>query len=285
MVRRTIIAAALTFSAACSMFKSGTEPTPTPENAVNYEALGASDTIGIGSSQPCLPFTECTTGPGYVQQVARRLQVAGKTVTLNNLGVPGAVLSPAVQAIALDLGLDTLRNVLQDEAPYVRRSSTLVTLFIGANDANAVGKAVRAGRGGSNPAAYVQAHVEAFARDMKTFVTTVRSRTSTARIVALNLPNMANTPYAAPLTLDEKRYLQTISVGFSAGINALAAEGVTVVDLMCDPGFYNPAIFSSDGFHPNDSGYGYMADLVYVAATSTATTPAPRSSCSFMNVF
>jgi lysophospholipase L1-like esterase len=120
---------------------------------------------------------------------------------------------------------------------------------------------------------------------MKTFVTTVRGRSATARIVALNLPNMANTPYAAGLTLEEKRYLQAISVGFSAGVNALTADGVIVVDLMCDPAFYNPAMFSADGFHPNDAGYGYLADIVYAAATSTGTPAAPRASCGFMSVY
>lgn len=286
MFRRTLLVfGAVALCAGCSLFKSGNEPTDVPEDTINYDALGASDTIGIGSSQPCMPFTECTTGPGYVQRVARRLQVPGKTVTLTNLGVPGAVLSPAVQTIGQAMGLDTLRNVLTDEAPYVRRASTLVTVFIGANDANAVGKAVRAGLGNPNPTAYVQSHIQAFARDMKTFVTTVRGRSSTARIIALNLPNMANTPYAAGLTLEEKRVLQTLSVGFSAGINALTTDGVVVVDLMCDPTFYNPSTFSADGFHPNDTGYGYMADLVYAAATATTAPAAPRASCGFMTVY
>jgi lysophospholipase L1-like esterase len=255
-----------------------------PETAVNYEALGASDTIGIGSSQPCLPFTECTAGPGYVQRVTRRFQAAGKAVTLNNLGVPGAVLSPAVQAIGQAIGMDTLRNVLTDEAPYVRRTSTLVTIFIGANDANALGKALIAGHGGANPNAYVANHIQSFGRDMKTFVTTVRGRSPDVRIVALNLPNMANTPYAQPLTLQEKRYLQMLSVGFSAAINALTTDGVIVLDLMCDANLYNPATFSADGFHPNDAGYGYLADLVYAAATAGSTAP-PSASCSYMNVF
>jgi lysophospholipase L1-like esterase len=51
---------------------------------------------------------------------------------------------------------------------------------------------------------------------------------------------------------------------------------------MCDGNFYNPAIFSADGFHPNDTGYTYMADLVYAAATSSV--PAPRATCGFMAV-
>lgn len=284
MKRLAVVFVTIGLSGCGLLDRGSTVPTPLDGDVVNYEALGASDTIGYGSSQPCLPFTECTAGPGYVQRVARQFQGAGKTVTLNNLGVPGAVLSPAVQAIGQQVGTDTLRNVLSDEAPYVRRSSTLVTLFIGANDANAIGKAIRAGLGGTNPAGYAQTHIQNFARDMKTFVTTVRGRSAAARIVALNLPNMANTPYAAPLTLDEKRYLQLLSAGFSSGINALTADGVIVIDLMCDANFYNPANFSDDGFHPNDAGYGYMAELVYAAATAT-TAPPPRASCSYMAVY
>lgn len=259
------------------------EPSPIDEDVVHYDALGASDTIGIGSSAPCPPLYPCTSGPGYVQQVTRRLQSAGRDVTLVNLGVPGAVLSPNVQAIGASVGLEIPRNVLMDEAPYVRRTATLVTVFIGANDANALGRAIRHGHGGADPTEYIQSQVQQFGRDMQTFVSTVRGKSSGVRIVALNMPNMANTPYAAGLPLHEKRVLQQLTVGFSAGINTLSAQGVIVIDLMCDTNFYNPAIFSSDGFHPNDTGYAYMADLVYAAATSSV--PAPRASCSFMTMF
>ena len=283
-MRRVCLLVSLCLFAGCDLVKNPNTPDPVPVNEVNYEAVGASDTIGYGSSQPCLPFTECLAGPGYVQRVARRFQSDGKAVTLNNLGVPGAVLSPNVQAIGNSLGLGILRNVLTDEAPYVRRTSTLVTVFIGANDANTIGRAVQSGLGGANPSAYVQTQIQNFARDMKTFVATARERSPAARIVALNLPNMANTPYAAGLTLAEKRTLQQLSVGFSAGINALTSDGVAVVDLMCDANFYNPAIFSADGFHPNDAGYGYLAEIVYAAA-NTGAAPAPRASCGFMVVY
>lgn len=272
----------LVLASGCEALGDPSGPTPL-DTVVNYDALGASDAIGYGASDYCLPLIPCTTGNGYVQQITRRLQAEGRTVSLVNLGVPGAVLSPAVQALGGSVGLDILRNVLGDEAPYVRRSATLVTIFIGANDANTVGRAVRNGHGGTDPAAFIQSHIQAFGRDMQTFVATVRGRAPEARIVALNLPNMANTPYAAGLPLDEKRVLQTLTVGFSAGINTLALQGVMVVDLMCDANFYNPAIFSADGFHPNDAGYNYLTDVVYRAATTGA--PAPAASCSFMTKF
>lgn len=287
-----VLLAALTVLTGCEAFGDSNGPSPlSPLNTgpVHYDALGASDTIGYGAAEYCMPLVACTTGSGYVQQITRRLQAQGREVTLTNLGVPGAVLSPETQAILQTTvgcqvgGFDVCRNVLADEAPYVRRQATLVTVFIGANDANAIGRAVRNGHGGSNPSAYIQTHIQNFARDMQTFVTIVKGRAPGARIVALNLPNMANTPYAAGLSLAEKQVLQQLTVGFSAGINALALQGVIVVDLMCDANFYNPSIFSSDGFHPNEAGYNYLTDVVYRAATSGA--PAPAASCSLMTRF
>jgi lysophospholipase L1-like esterase len=286
--RFSLLLAGLVLVGGCDVLKNSNEPTPL-ETVVHYDALGASDTIGYGGTAPCLPFTACTSGPGYVQQVTRRLQSSGKDVTLNNLGVPGAVLSPDTQSLMQSMngcdaqGFNICRNVLVDEAPYVRRASTLVTVFIGANDANAFVRAIRNGLAGGDELGYVQTQIQNFARDVQTMVATVRSRSPEARIIALNLPNMANTPYAAGLPLSEKRILQQLTVGFSNGINALASQGVTVVDLMCDSNFYHPSIFSADGFHPNDAGYTYMTELVYTAATSSL--PAPRSSCSFMTVY
>jgi lysophospholipase L1-like esterase len=51
---------------------------------------------------------------------------------------------------------------------------------------------------------------------------------------------------------------------------------------MCDPRTYQPANFSSDGFHPSDSGYAFMAAEVLRAIHGTA--PAPQTDCSFMRV-
>jgi hypothetical protein len=52
---------------------------------------------------------------------------------------------------------------------------------------------------------------------------------------------------------------------------------------MCDAAFYQPAIFSGDGFHPNDAGYAYMAERVYAAATGSI--PVPAVSCPQMAIF
>ena len=73
-------------------------------------------------------------------------------------------------------------------------------------------------------------------------------------------------------------------MSFSAQVNALRSQGALVIDLMCDGTFYQPGMYSSDGFHPNDAGYARLADLVYAAASTGSATP-PRSSCPQMSLF
>jgi len=286
--RRWICVLSTVVLAGCGFLKNNNEPTPTPNptspNIVSYTAVGASDAIGYGGSLPCIPFTDCPNGTGYVQTVARRFSVEGKTVTLLNLGVPGSVLGPSVEAIGNGLGRGIPGNFIEGELPFVSANATLVTVFAGGNDGNTIGAAIKAGLAGSDQNAYIQAQSTTFGSDMKKLVTGVKTKAPNARIVILNLPNLAGMPYAAGLSLTEKRVLQQIAVGFSAAINGTQAQGALVLDLMCDPGFYNPGIFSSDGFHPNDLGYARIADLVYNAAKS-GTVTAPKTSCAQMTLF
>lgn len=269
---------------ACATSTSPTDPSSTPSNAVSFTAIGASDAIGYGSSVVCIPFTDCPNGMGYVQIIARRLQASGKTVSMLNLGIPGAVLSPATQALGASIGRDIFGNFLDQEAPFVAKDSTLVTVFAGGNDVNTIGAALDAGLGGADNTGYVNTQALNFGRDLRTLMTDIKTRAPDARVVVLNLPNMGALPYAAGYSLDRRRWLQQIAVGFSAQINALTAQGAIVIDLMCDGSFYQPGIFSSDGFHPNDTGYAHLADLMY-AAISGGSTSAPRTSCSQMTVF
>jgi lysophospholipase L1-like esterase len=269
---------------ACGTAKP-TTPSPTPtSNAVKYTVIGASDAIGFGSSAICIPLIPCPNGNGYVQVMGRRFTAEGKALTLVNLGLPGAVLSPWIEAIGDGLGRDVIGNFLEREVPFVPRDSTLVTVFAGANDANTIGAALQAGLGGSNPAAYVATQVQNFGRDMRALITGIRDRAASTRIVILNLPNMAALPYASGLSTIEKQALQAISVGFSTEINALTAQGALIVDLMCNANMYQPGIYSGDGFHPNDTGYARLADLVYLPASTGSGTP-PRASCPQMTIF
>jgi lysophospholipase L1-like esterase len=275
----------LALSTACSMVNP-TEPTdpPLPAHVVNYTAIGASDAAGFGSSAFCVPFLPCQNGKGYVQVLDRRLKSDGKSVTLLNLGLPGAVLGPEIQGLANQLGRDILSNFLDNEVPFVGSDSTLVTVFAGGNDVNTVGAAVEAGYGGVDPLGYVQARTAGFARDLAAMMDGIKARAPQARIVVLNLPNLAGLPYAAGYPSAKKKALQDIAVRFSAEVNKLTAKGAIVVDIMCDGGFYQSNMYSSDGFHPNDAGYARMADAVYPAASTGANSP-PKSSCSYMKLY
>jgi lysophospholipase L1-like esterase len=262
---------------------SPTSPSPQPNN-VSYTAVGASDAIAIGASHECFPFAACPDGTGYVQVTERRLEASGKKVSLLNLGIPGAVLGPDLEAIGNSLGRGIPGNFLERELPFVARDSTLVTIFAGGNDTNTVAAALDAGLGGSDPVAYANTLSNGFGRDLNSLVSGIKGRAANARIIVLNLPNMAALPYMAGRTLTQRQVVQAIAVSFSAKANALSSQGVLVIDLMCDPRSYIAGNYSSDGFHPNDAGYAFIADLVFAAAT-TGSAAAPRASCAQMAQF
>ncbi len=271
-----ICAAGALVGGACK--KSETPTSPTPSNEVLYGVIGASDAIGFGSSAPCFPFEDCP-GNGYAPIVKRRFQADGATVQLANRGIPGAVLSPALLTLAQETGRTDIRGTLLDQsAPFIPSNSTHVSIFAGGNDANVIGQAVRAGRGGANVAGFIEQHVNQFGTDMVDLIGRVRLRSPSARIVVFNLPNLAVAPYVSSATVLEKSILQRIAVTMTDRINALTAQGVLVVDLLCEPRSYVPANLSSDGFHPSDAGYLLMADLLYPALRS-AIASAPSSSC------
>ncbi len=242
---------------ACSK-KPETPTNPSPTDPIVYTALGASDAIGYGSTVPCVPFTDCPAGRGYVYLLRTRLEGSGKTVTFNNRGIPGAVLSPAIQTLARQIGRDDIiANLIDQEAPFVPSGTTHLTVFAGGNDANAIGQAVRAGQGGNDVRGFIDRQVQQWGSDYRDMIARLRARVPNARLVALNLPNLAGMPYVANNTIEERGVLQRIAVGLTV---------------------YSTANLSGDGFHPSDSGYQVMADLAYpVLANGTATAPA--SSC------
>ncbi len=274
-MRLPLLICAAALGVACNTSDSPSSPTPT--NEVRYGVIGASDAIGFGSSAPCGLFEDCA-GNGYAPIVKRRFQADGATVQLANRGIPGGVLSLAILGLAQETGRTDIRGTLIDQsAPFIPSNSTHISIFAGGNDANVIGQAVRAGRGGANVAGFVDQHVNQFGVDMVDLIGRLRLRSPNARIVAFNLPNLAAAPYVSSATVLEKSILQRIVVGMTDRINALSAQGVTVVDLMCEPRSYNPANISADGFHPSDAGYLLMADLLYSALRSGTAAPPPAS--------
>ena len=274
--------------AACSTSDSGsgtpTAPTsPGSATTVAYTPIGASDAAGVGASVPCLPLaTDCRASTSYVGIIQRRL-AESRTVTLTNLALPGGVLSPDVQSLGNELGRGIPGNFVAQLAPFVPPQTTLVTVFAGGNDTNTIASAIGAGRGGADPAGYLTQQVQGFARDYGRLIDTIRNRAPGAFIVVLNLPNLGAMPYVAGRPVAERRIVQEIAVRLTRdAINPLSGR-VPVVDIMCDARSYQPGMYSPDGFHPNDQGYAYLADVLTAAITS-GTAPTPASSCGFMSL-
>ena len=265
--------------------RSPTSPAPIgppPANAaVRYTAVGASDANGVGSTVVCAPFTSCDTGTGYVPDLARQLRTS-HDVTLVNLGIPGAVLSPAIQAVGRTNGRDIPANFIDQEMPLVPSNSTLVTVFGGGNDANAVADAILRGAAGSDVKGYIDAQVHAFGSDYDRLLQGIRNRAADAFIIVIDLPNLAALPYASGGTTRQRQVLQHIAVGMSREANRQAGTGIVVVDLMCDPQVYDPSRFSADGFHPNDTGYAYLAQRLQTIVNGASSSPA--AACAQMSV-
>ena len=277
------LALVLSIAAASSCGASPTGPDDVAGDVV-YTAVGASDAIAIGASMSCLPFIDCPNGTGYVQVIQRRLAENGQRVSLLNLGIPGAVLSPRIQTISSSYGPRVDFNFIERELPFVDRDSTVVTIFAGGNDTNVVARSV-SGQSNGDPRGYVDAQVALFKAEMAALVDGIRDRAPSARIVIANLPNYAGAPFTAGYPLKDRSVLQQISVGFSReAINPLASrQNVAVVDLLCADGFYQASSYSPDGFHPNDNGYAIMAEMMLAAIRSTSY-PAPSQSCGRMSI-
>jgi lysophospholipase L1-like esterase len=289
--RILVLAALLLVSTACEKLlpdgnKSPTAPSgpPAAGSVIVYTAIGASDANGVGSSVPCVPFTDCPDGKGYVPAAVRTLKGQGFTVTLRNLGIPTAVIGADFEALGRQYGRTIEGNFIDQEMPFVLTNSTVVTVFAGANDVNTITAALGGGAGRNDPAAYVDAQVTAFGADYTTLVNGIRDRAPSTRIVVINVPNMGALPYLAGASLSQRQAAQRAAVGMTTSVvNPLAQRGIAVVDAMCDSRTYVRSNYSSDGMHPNDSGYAFLASEIVRAVTSSSY-PTPQSSCAGMTM-
>lgn len=265
-------------SAACA----DTPAAPTVGSTIAYTAIGASDVTGVGSSAPCVPYADCPDGRGYVFVAARTLRAQRYTVNVTNLGIPTGVISRSFQDLGTQLGRTIWGNFIDQEAPFVPGDTTLITVFAGANEVNLITGALGAGRGGSDPAGYVDQQVATFGSDFRRLVSALRAQAPSARLVLLNVPNVAGMPFLVGGPAGQRQAAQRASVRITTEvINPMAGPWVAVVDLMCDARLYERNHYSNDGFHPNDAGYAIIGETVARAAISSSY-PAPAGSCGQM---
>ncbi len=264
-----------------------TSPTPPAAGTpIRYAAVGASDVVGVGSSSPCLAiFTDCPDGKSYVFVAASQLRAQGRSVTVNALGLPTATISRRFMDLGAQYGHLVAANFMDSALPFVPRESTVVTIFAGGNEVNVITAALGGGAGASNQAGFIDLHVQNFAADYLALVNGIRDRVGpSARIIALNLPNLSRLPYVAGTPLAQRQAVHRASLGITTtAINPLTTQGVRVVDLMCLAQLYQPSSLSSDGFHPNDAGYALIAAEI-VRAVTALSFPGPLASCPQMSM-
>jgi lysophospholipase L1-like esterase len=221
---------------------------------------------------------------GYVPVTVRTLQSKGFTVTNLNLGIPTTVIGRDIATLGAKYNRIIVGNIIENEAPFVQTNATVITIFAGVNEINVITAALGGGEGGSDPNGFIDAQVRAFAADYTTLLAAIRLRAGSPRIVILNVPNAAGMPFLAGASLAQRQAAQRAAVGMTKNaVNVLASSSVTIVDLMCDQRSYIPSNYSSDGLHPNDAGYAFIASEVVKAITGT-TYPAPQASCAGMTI-
>ncbi|HVG34142.1 MAG TPA: SGNH/GDSL hydrolase family protein [Pyrinomonadaceae bacterium] len=167
---------------------------------------------------------------GYVARLFERIKELRAGSRLTNMCVSGA----------------TTEDVLNEQlGSGVTAQTTLVTLGIGINDV---------GRGVS---------VERFARNYEEIIKRVRAKTN-APIVLTNLPDVSLAP-VVPVSLRSE--LASRITLFNEQIEEIAKRyGLLVVDAYQATHELipqHPEFFSSDGFHPSDTGYEYWANLMW----------------------
>ena len=290
--------------AGCS--SSNTGPIAPVIVAIKYTAIGASDAVGYGASVPCanpptVAVPSCPGGTGYVPDLVKLLTNSSTTVTLNDLGISGAVIGPDIlatvnaygplgsadQCAPRTQGVDAYpADFITAELPNLTGTETLVTIFAGGNDTNGITNAAAClSAGGATTAqvtSFISTEIGAFATDMNTLLTKVRAKAPNAKIVVANLPNFSQIPVGLAQSAGAQQLLATISVGIDTSvIDPLAKNGIPVVDLLCNPQSYVPANFYTDGFHPDDAGYATFAQA-FDAQITAATPAAPSTTCSYV---
>jgi lysophospholipase L1-like esterase len=184
---------------------------------IHYVSLGASDVTAVGAT----PITN-----GYVYLIREGIQQkTGKSVSLSNLGIPGATISD----------IDNLEvQLLKLDKPDV------ITLSTGSNDLIA----------GDD--------VAGFESDLKGLLGKLQLISPDSLIFIANLPNLV---MVERFVKNPDRDVNTANVlEFNQAIlRQTTAFDAVLVDLYSVP--LNDSLTSEvDGFHPNDRGHRAIAD-------------------------
>ncbi len=206
--------------------------------AVRYVALGASDAVGVGASDP--------NHTAYVPIIISRLPVGSSAL---NLGISG----------------ETLHQALRDELPQaIAAKPTLITVWLVGNDFKSCVPLQQYGADLNTLLTQLQQQTSA-----KVFVANAPDFSA---LPAVQAQAASGSFCGAPGSLASIRGL---AQQWNQVINAsVTAHHDTLVDLFNTDLASHPGYVSSDGFHPSDQGYLALANLFWSAITAQGAAKA-----------
>jgi lysophospholipase L1-like esterase len=208
--------------------------TATVRPSVVYVALGASDAVGVGASDP--------NRTAYIPLLIRRLP-------------------PHAQALNLGVSGYTVHQALVNEAPpALAAHPTLVTVWLVGNDFRQC-----------TPLANYQRDLDSLLGQLQS---QTKARVFVANAPDMSLLPAIRDGSAACLRGQSPARIRAVVEQWNAAIAGVVAKHhETLVDLFHSDLASHPEYIASDGFHPSDAGYRRLADLFWAQITARHAVP------------
>ena len=223
--------------ASSTSVRAHARPTPTPRSSAVYVALGASDAVGIGATDPATQ--------GYVPDLIARLPRGTHAL---NLGISGIVLHDALQL----------------ELPQaVAAQPTLVTIWLVANDFK-----------GCVALSQYQADLETLLSTLQSRTHAAIFMANLPDMSQLPAIQQQFIGINSCLIGQSASQIRAMVAQWNAVLAQEAQRhNAVLVDLSQFNLAANPGYISSDGFHPSTAGYLQLANLFWSAITSHKAVP------------
>lgn len=208
--------------------------TPTVRPSMVYVALGASDAVGVGASDP--------NRTAYIPLLISRLP-------------------PHAQALNLGVNGYTVHQALANELPQALAAHpTLVTVWLIGNDFRQC-----------TPLASYQRDLDSLLGQL---ASQTQAQIFVANAPDMSLLPAVRDGSAACLRGKSPAQIRAVVEQWNAAIGATVAKHHAVlVDLFHSDLAAHPDYISSDGFHPSDAGYRRLADLFWAQITAHHAVP------------
>ena len=225
--------AVLPLLAACDSGSTATIHHPTPTATVHppavYVALGASDAVGVGATNP--------NTKGYIPLLIAHLPTHSRAL---NLGVSGILLHDA----------------LTGELPQaISAQPTLITVWLVGNDFK-----------GCTPLAQYGADLDTLLGALQTRTHAAVFVANSPDMSQLPYFQEGAPGGAACIAGKSTAQIRAMALAWNAVIDPIVARhGDVLVDLFTSDLAAHPEYVSQDGFHPSDAGYARLAAIFWAA--------------------